>query len=104
MKKHFVYAISLLTLAGPALAADAPAAPPDFAAQFREGDTNHDGKLTYDEYKAARMMRDAGKVDETKIKHYVERFAALDANKDKLLSLEEYKVRITNEKYQPASK
>ncbi len=99
MKQQIVCAISLLTLTGAALAAEIP---PDFAAQFREGDTNHDGKLSYDEYKAARVMRDGGKVDEEKVKHYVERFAALDVNKDKLLTLDEYKARITNEKYQPA--
>lgn len=104
MKKHFVCAISFLTLTGAALAADAPAAPPDFAAQFKEGDTNHDSKLSYEEYKAARLMRDGGKVDETKLKHYAERFAALDVNKDKFLTLEEYKGRIANAKYQPGDK
>lgn len=102
MDKHFVCTLSLLLLTGSALAADAPATPPDFAAQFKEGDTNHDGKLNYEEYKAARVMRDGGKVDATKVKHYVERFAALDVNKDKSLTLEEYKARIANEKYQPA--
>lgn len=102
MKKHLACTISLFTLVGTALAADAPATPPDFAAQFRAGDTNHDGKLSYDEYKAGRLSRE-GKVDEEKIKHYVERFAALDVNTDKLLTLEEYKARIANEKYQPAS-
>jgi hypothetical protein len=103
MEKHLVCCIALLTLSGSALAADAPATPPDFAAQFSEGDTNRDGKLTYDEYQAARMTRDGGKADEAKIKHYVERFAALDVNRDKVLSLEEYRGRIANEKYQPGS-
>lgn len=102
MDKHFTCILSLLLLTGSTLAADAPATPPDFAAQFKEGDINHDGKLSYDEYKAARVMRDGGEVDETKVKHYVERFAALDVNKDKLLTLDEYKARIANEKYQPA--
>ena len=104
MKTRFACTIFLLLLAGPALAADAPAPPPDFAAQFKEGDTNHDGKLSFEEYKAARLIRDGGKVDETKLKHYAERFAALDVNKDNFLTLEEYQGRIANAKYQPADK
>ena len=105
--RTFACAISLLALAGAPLAAAelVPGPPPDFFADFAGTDGNHDGKLSWEEFLMGRESRE-GKpgsgVDGTPlnykwISHYVERFSAMDVNKDESLTLEEYvKGRLLN--------
>jgi len=62
----------------PVMAADKPKKDPEVA--FKKLDTNSDGKVSKDEYKA--KAKDAEKADKA--------FAKLDKNSDGFLSLEEF--------------
>jgi hypothetical protein len=61
-------------------AASAPPVDADRAASFDRKDTNHDGKLSLEEYVASQKEPDAAR----------KRFQRWDANKDGLLSREEF--------------
>jgi Ca2+-binding EF-hand superfamily protein len=107
MKIYFACAVSLLVLAGSPLAAaqKAPIAPPDFAADFKAVDVDHDGKLSWGEFLAGREEREGRKHGEDARKpsyrwmlHYVERFAQMDLDDDSELTLDEYtRGRLLNE-------
>jgi hypothetical protein len=64
---------------------------------FEVSDTNHDGKLTWEEYFTRRQYQegldhgdDARRPDYFWMRHYVERFMLMDYNADEVLTLDEY--------------
>ncbi|MBC2666654.1 hypothetical protein H7F51_14115 [Novosphingobium flavum] len=67
---------------------------PDIVAEFRSGDANHDGKLSWDEYVAARRGREGGEYTPAKVNHYIMRFEQMDLNHDMTLNMAEYGARI----------
>ncbi|MBC2667123.1 EF-hand domain-containing protein [Novosphingobium flavum] len=105
MKKNFACAIVLLALAGTPLSAKAPIPAPDFAADFKAVDTDHDGKLSWAEFLAGRKEREGRKHGEDARKpsyrwtlHYVQRFSQMDLDDDEVLTLDEYsRGRLLNE-------
>ena len=72
-------------------------AAPDFSKDFAETDANHDGKLTWEEYFEGRKKREGAERGEEAsrpsyrwMRHYVERFMAMDFNDDEVVTREEY--------------